>query len=399
MGLLRDAAPRPERGRRRAERVETDYGEQRIAPATALLPRAPDKLARMAPANAPSASLEVRARSYLAVNCSHCHTVSGGGNSAMNFEWGVPPDRMAALGERPEHGDLGLPDARVIAPGDPARSVLLYRLATEGRGHMPYLGSRLVDTRGLLLVRDWIAGLNPNSGTVSAAAAAQREKEKAAIIALRRGDIAPLPVLLATGSGALSTVLAVLDGLLPAEVRAAVIAQGAALADPLRRDLFERFLPEAQRRQVLGATFDRAALLARPGDAAHGRAIFAATCVACHRADGTGIDFGPDLSHIGAKWDRAGLLEQIVAPSAVVDPTWQLATVELKGGGTKSGFVAARDGETLTLRLAGGLTEKIPAAQVKNVTATRTSVMPESLLQNLTATEAADLIAFLAALK
>ena len=182
-------------------------------------------------------------------------------------------------------------------------------------------------------------------------------------------------------------------------MRAAAIAQGTALTDALRRDLFERFLPADQRRRVLGAAFDRAALLARSGDATRGRAVFATVCVACHRLGKTGIEFGPDLAHIGSKWDRAGLLEQIVAPSAVVDSAWQLATVAIKGGGIKSGFVTARDTTVVTLRQAGGLTEKIPSAQIAKLSTTRTSVMPEGLLQTLTAPEAADLLEFLAHLK
>ncbi|MSU51754.1 MAG: c-type cytochrome [Opitutus sp.] len=344
-------------------------------------------------------SLEVRARSYLHANCSTCHRFNGGGaaNLLLNLDLAVKEAKL--IDEMPVQGDLGLPDARVVASGDPARSTLLYRMATEGHGHMPYLGSRFVDERGLLLVRDWIASLKSDAAEVTPAAVTQREGERAAIVALRGGDTTPLPSLLATGSGALSAVLAIVDGWLPAAVRAAVIAQGTALVDPLRRDLFERFLPPSQRRQVLGATFDRARLLAHAGDATRGRAVFAATCIACHRADGVGIEFGPDLSHSGAKWDRAALLEQIVAPNAVVDPAWQLATVELKGGTVKSGFITARDGDALTLRIAGGGTEKIPAGRILKASTTSTSLMPEGLLQNLTAAEAADLIAFLAGLK
>ncbi|MEY2881304.1 MAG: hypothetical protein RLZZ15_3684 [Verrucomicrobiota bacterium] len=138
-----------------------------------------------------------------------------------------------------------------------------------------------------------------------------------------------------------------------AAARTAAIAQGAALTDPVKRDLFERLLSESRRRRVLGTSFDRASLLAR----------------------------------IGAKYDRAALLEHIGAPNALVEPQWQLVTVAL------------RDGTAPTLKIAGGLVEKIPAAQVASVSASRTSAMPEGLLQNLTAPEAADLIAFLAALK
>ena len=71
------------------------------------------------------ASLEDRARSYLGVNCAHCHTMSGGGNSAMDFDWLLPRDEMHAIDERPHHGDFGIPDARVIAPGAAARSVVI----------------------------------------------------------------------------------------------------------------------------------------------------------------------------------------------------------------------------------------------------------------------------------
>lgn len=354
---------------------------------------------RMADPHGETGSLEVRARSYLHANCSTCHRFNGGGSANLLLNVDLPLKEAKLVDETPVQGDLGLPDARVIAAGDPARSTLLYRMATEGRGHMPYLGSRLVDPRGLLLVRDWIASLRSDTAEVSPTTAAQRTMERKAINALRRGDTGAIPSLLATGSGALSAALALMEGGLPPPVRAAVIAQGTALTDPLRRDLFERFLPMDQRRQVLGTTFDQKALSAKIGDAARGRVVFTASCAACHRANGAGVDFAPDLSHIGAKWDRAALLEQIVAPNAIVDPAWQLATVELKGGGVKSGFITARDGATLTLRIAGGTTDRIPIAQIVQTSATRTSLMPEGLLQNLTAAEAADLITFLAGLK
>jgi putative heme-binding domain-containing protein len=369
-------------------------------PLAALLP-APLTLASpaLADPHRNRESPELRARSYLHTNCSTCHRFNGGGSANLLLNLERPLTDAKLLDEQPVQGDLGLPDARVIAPGDPERSVLLYRLATEGRGHMPYLGSHLVDERGLLLVRHWIAGLDSNLGTISPAAAAQRENERAALRTLRTGDTTVLPTLLATGSGAFGVTLALIDGTLPPAVRTAAIAQGTALTDAVRRDLFERFLPDDQRRRVLGAAFDRAALLARSGDAPRGRAVFATVCVACHRLGDTGSEFGPDLAHVGTKWDRAGLLEQIVAPSAVVADAWRLTTIELKSGDSRSGFITAHDGEGVTLRLAGGLTEKIPRAQIAKRRASRISAMPEGLLQTLTAPEAADLLEFLTRLK
>jgi len=315
----------------------------------------------------------------------------------LNIEMAL--DKARLIRARPVQGDLGLPDGRVIAPGDPGRSVLLHRMATGGRGHMPYLGSKLVDERGLLLVRDWIASLTEKSKDVAATARSQREAERSALKQLVAGDAQQIEPLLRTGSGALELVLALVDGSLKGALRDQVIAQGSALVDPVRRDLFERFLPESQRRKVLGNDFKPETLLKLTGDATRGKALFAAICAACHRAKGEGTDFGPDLSVIGKKWNRAGLIEQLLFPSKVIEPQWMLTTVELASGESKSGFVTAQPAGDLTLKMAGGETARIPAQQVKQTRSERVSVMPEGMLQALTATEAADLLTFMGTLQ
>ena len=129
------------------------------ATVSSLLPANPERLGRFVPPNDAQASLETRARSYLAVNCAHCHTQNGGGNSAMNFDWLIPLERMRAVGERPQHGDFGIVDARVIAPGASGRSVIMPRIAMRGPGQMPPVGSRVPDAEGLRLLADWIASL------------------------------------------------------------------------------------------------------------------------------------------------------------------------------------------------------------------------------------------------
>jgi putative heme-binding domain-containing protein len=345
-------------------------------------------------------SVETRARSYLHVNCSTCHRFGGGGSvpSFMDIETKLGDAHL--LNTKPVQGDLSLPDACVIAPGDPCRSVLLYRMTTAGRGHMPYLGGKLMDDRAVVLVRDWIAGMKPNTADTSAAALTQRANEEKALAQLKAGDASQLGALLATRSGALSVALAVIDGSLKDDARAKSIAAGSALVDPLRRDLFERFLPEAQRRQVLGADVKPDALLAAKGDAARGKPLFAAACAACHSVGKEGTDFGPELTHIATKYDRAGILDQILHPSKIIEPQWQLATITLKDGNTQSGFIATRTTSELTLRIAGGEQVKIPTGNVVRIsTETRVSAMPEGLLQSFTAQEAADLLDFLSSLK
>src|SRR5262249_50335339 len=49
--------------------------------------------------------------------------------------------------------------AHILSPGDPYRSVLYYRMAKQGRGRMPHIGSEIVDEPGLKLIHDWIRQL------------------------------------------------------------------------------------------------------------------------------------------------------------------------------------------------------------------------------------------------
>src|SRR5205823_2139339 len=86
----------------------------------------------------PAASLDARARSYLHVNCSHCHREHAGGSimSFMNFD--VPLAKASLVGKIPMQGNMGIPNAQVIAGGDPCSSVLFYRLSKLGKCHMPY---------------------------------------------------------------------------------------------------------------------------------------------------------------------------------------------------------------------------------------------------------------------
>lgn len=152
MGLLRSAPPR------RAAQSPTQPA-QRLATAVALLPRAPAQMRRLAVATDAQASLEQRARSYLAINCAHCHTTSGGGNSAMNFDPATPTNRMRAIGEPAVHGDFGLAGAQVIAAGAAGRSVLITRMALRSAGQMPPVVSRTPDPEGVKLLAEWIQSL------------------------------------------------------------------------------------------------------------------------------------------------------------------------------------------------------------------------------------------------
>ena len=53
-----------------------------------------------------------------------------------------------------------------IAPGHPEQSILIYRMNSTDPGEMmPELGRQRVDTRAIALMRDWIAGMNPDGSS------------------------------------------------------------------------------------------------------------------------------------------------------------------------------------------------------------------------------------------
>jgi uncharacterized repeat protein (TIGR03806 family) len=104
-------------------------------------------------------TLESRARAYLHANCSHCHRPGGPGGGSADLRFTTPLREMGVCGAMPEYGDLAIADARIIAPGDPARSVLSARMHALGAGRMPPLATLQSDPSGTAVVDSWIASL------------------------------------------------------------------------------------------------------------------------------------------------------------------------------------------------------------------------------------------------
>jgi putative heme-binding domain-containing protein len=338
-------------------------------------------------------SLDDRARSYLAANCGHCHRFGGGGAALIDLRYDIPIGETRLLNVRPTLGTFDLPDPYIVCGSDPARSVLYYRVSKLGRGRMPHIGSEVVDVRGTEMLALWISDLKEVLPSHEAAGARGRERA-----ALAGGKV---DLLLETPSGTLDLVR--LLPTLNAKVRAAAIAKGVGHPKDYVRDLFERYADPSQRRRRLGTTFDPAALLALPGDAERGRRLFAESaglqCRACHRV-GAGEDLlGPELTQIGKKYAKAQLLENIVDPSKTIDPKFATALVETTGGAIHAGLIIRDDAQELVLRDAERKDVTIPKASIQRRATQAKSMMPDFLLQDLTAQEAADLLEYLQSLK
>jgi uncharacterized repeat protein (TIGR03806 family) len=148
-----------------------------------------------------SASLEERARSYIDANCAQCHRPSGSGPT-FDGRYDTP---LALQNITNAHVaiDLGLDNARVVAPRDIWRSVLYHRMNTNDAAiKMPPLARNLIDTNAVQVMTDWINGLpglaalapptiSPNGGSFSG----------------------PVPVTLTAAGG--TTIYYTLDGSLP----------------------------------------------------------------------------------------------------------------------------------------------------------------------------------------
>ena len=109
------------------------------------------------------ADLDLRARSYLHVNCSGCHIHAGGGNSKMKLAIGTSEKEMSLIGARPQHDTFGIGNAMLVSPGAPDESVLISRLSRRGRGQMPPLVSGAIDEAAVALFREWISDMKPSA--------------------------------------------------------------------------------------------------------------------------------------------------------------------------------------------------------------------------------------------
>ncbi len=117
------------------------------------------KAQKLFPLDHPSATLAQRARSYLHSNCSGCHRPAGVSSVNLDLRFSTTLTAMNACDARPMVEDLGIVNARLIAPGEPARSVLLARMKVRDGNQMPTLGTHLVDEAAVQVVSDWISGL------------------------------------------------------------------------------------------------------------------------------------------------------------------------------------------------------------------------------------------------
>jgi hypothetical protein len=97
-----------------------------------------------------TAPLGQRARAYLHANCGYCHRPGGTTPTNLDLRYTTALNLTNACDVAPTLGDLGITNARIIAPGSATRSVAVARVNRTGTGAMPPLGATYrLDTGGV----------------------------------------------------------------------------------------------------------------------------------------------------------------------------------------------------------------------------------------------------------
>ncbi|MCB0839820.1 MAG: c-type cytochrome, partial [Bacteroidetes bacterium] len=138
-------------------------------------------------------------------------------------------------------------------------------------------------------------------------------------------------------------------------------------------------------------------LLASTGNVLEGKKVFQTVCQTCHVIAGEGTHFGPELSAIGSKLSKEGLLRSILYPDEGINYDYAGYTLTLKDGTKVAGIKTSENASMIEMRLIGGMTNQYQKSQVESL-----EEMPQSLMPNLTSglsqDQIVDLVEYLAGL-
>jgi putative membrane-bound dehydrogenase-like protein len=130
-----------------------------------------------------------------------------------------------------------------------------------------------------------------------------------------------------------------------------------------------------------------------PTDASRGRAVFTRTCAQCHTLFGEGGKIGPDITGAN-RADLDYLLHNVIDPNAEIPNQYRTAMVEMNDGRLIAGIANQQDPKVVTV-VAGNETLTVPRTEIKKITLSEFSMMPEGLLTPLSDQEVRDLLTYL----
>ena len=145
---------------------------------------------------------------------------------------------------------------------------------------------------------------------------------------------------------------------------------------------------------------DRAEVLARyasaiklKGEATRGQTLFKKLCINCHKVKDEGYDVGPKLGSITNK-SKEALLASIIDPTGAVDACYFKYSILTADGRTFTGKLETETATSITLLAAEGKRTTVLRDNIEMLKASRKSLMPDGLEQNLELQDVADLIQY-----
>ncbi|HVR86552.1 MAG TPA: PVC-type heme-binding CxxCH protein [Planctomycetota bacterium] len=136
------------------------------------------------------------------------------------------------------------------------------------------------------------------------------------------------------------------------------------------------------------------------GDPKAGAEFFARQgCVACHTVSLTDPLKGPFLGDVAARYPRAELIESILKPNAKIAQGFATHWFETTQEDRYEGFIVRESGDEVEIRNILGVAIVLPLKSVTKRGKLETSIMPTGLVEPLTVSELASLLAYLESLK
>lgn len=162
-------------------------------------------------------------------------------------------------------------------------------------------------------------------------------------------------------------------------------------------EMYRRIVPETAMRGLEHHA------LTHDGDPKRGRELFLSgavtKCAVCHKVKDQGGEVGPDLTHIGGKFDRPHLIESLLDPSRQIVEGFRTTTILTKDGQTLTGIAREQTDKQLSLFDVNGKKAVMALAEIEQRQDSPLSLMPQNLAETLKPEQFTDLVAYLETLR
>jgi putative heme-binding domain-containing protein len=317
------------------------------------------------------------------------------GMSLATYQTGAPDQRQSVQKLAGLFGQAREGCVPHAAASNPQRAIAAARLLSRGTGEQ---------TEDLLRLAALLKPQVPPDVQQAGLAALQRDK------GVKTGELlladwkAHSPALREAVLGALLSRPAWIDTLLAAVERGQVAPTQISPAQRQKLTTHPQAALRDRATKLFAATSaDRAKVIkvyavvaTLTGSATRGRELFTKNCSVCHKLKGEGREIGPDLGQVATR-DTDWLLTAILDPNAAVESRYLAYTAETKAGREFTGIITAETPNNIVMKSADGTEETILRSDLKSLTGSGLSLMPEGMESALKPQDMADLLAFIRA--